>query len=79
MPRQKVDPSEIELEPVISSNISAVGHDEDSQTLVVEFLSGDVWSYSGVSRDTFLSLRDAASVGGFFARNIKNQYPARRV
>ena len=77
MPREKVDPSEIELNPCISSNIAAHGWEDG--TLVIEFVSGDVWAYSGVSEDTYFNLRDAASVGGFFARNIKGSYPARRV
>lgn len=76
---RQADSDSIEMESVVSSNISAVGWDQDSHTLQVEFSSGDVWQYDNVSREVYENLRDAGSVGGYFASAIKNRYTGRRV
>jgi hypothetical protein len=63
---------------VTSSNVAAVGHDGD-ETLEVEFLNGSVYQYFGVPYQVFEELRDAASVGGYLAANIKGIYRYSRV
>lgn len=70
---------DIEMIPVISSNIAEIGYSEEDEFLVVEFKSGDRWGYSGVPYDVFAGLRDAGSVGSFFAREVKGSYPSRRL
>jgi len=59
---------------VDSSNVAAVGYDEDSSTLQVEFNNGGTYQYFDVSVHLFEGLRDADSVGGFLAANIKGSY-----
>lgn len=70
---------EIEKVFVSSSNVEAVGYDEDTQTLRVWFLNGSVYDYSGVGIMEFEALKDAPSVGSYLARNIKGQYPYEKV
>lgn len=70
---------EIEKAFVTSSNIEAVGHDEDSLTLRIWFLNGSVYDYYGVNRLEFEALRDAPSVGSYLNRNIKGQYSYEKV
>lgn len=69
----------IEKVYVSSSNVEAVGYDENSQTLRIWFLNGSIYDYSGVSVMEFEALRDAPSVGSYLARNIKGSYPYEKV
>lgn len=62
----------IKRNPVNSSNIASVGHDEESKTLEVEFRSGQVWQYSPVTRNGYNDLISAHTIGGYFAKHIKN-------
>jgi len=64
----------MEMINVDSSNVAAVGYDEDSSTLQVEFINGGTYRYFDVSENIFTGLRDADSVGGYLAENIKGTY-----
>lgn len=66
-------------EPVVSSNIAAIGYDEPSQTLEVEFTSGAVYQYYNVTSVLFEQFMQAGSKGQFLAHQIKNTYPYSRV
>lgn len=59
---------------VDSSNVAAVGYDQDSSTLQVEFNNGATYQYFDVPEREFNSLRDADSVGKYLASNIKGTY-----
>ncbi len=60
--------------PVTSSSIQSASYDADSGTLVITFTSGTRYRYSGVPQSTFEGLKNAASAGTYFARNIRNSY-----
>lgn len=66
-------------EPVASSNVAAIGYDEPSQTLEVEFTNGAVYQYYNVTQAVFDQFREAGSKGQFLAYQIKNAYPFSRV
>jgi hypothetical protein len=66
-------------ERVASSNIVAIGYDEPSQTLEVEFMNGAVYQYYNVAQALFDQLMQAASKGQFLAYQIKSVYPYSRV
>jgi len=59
---------------VSSSNIASVGHDDPTQTLEVEFLSGAVYEYYDVPEHVYQELIGASSVGRYFAQRVKNIY-----
>jgi hypothetical protein len=61
--------------PVSSSAIRSVGYDPRSRTLEVEFRSGAVYDYSGVTPRLWASFLDAPSKGSFFARRIRGRFP----
>lgn len=74
----------IELIPVTSSRLEAIGHDPDTFTLAVKFPpakkspAGKVYHYASVSEELFDDLMNAESVGVFFGNNILNnpeRYP----
>ena len=64
----------MEMTHVESSNIEAVGYDEDSSTLQVEFKNGGTYQYFDVPEHVFEGLRDADSVGRYLASTIKGSY-----
>jgi len=59
---------------VDSSNIEAIGYDDDSQELHVRFLSGGSYTYHDVPRQIFDELMSAPSKGSFLNREVKNVY-----
>lgn len=63
---------------VRSSNIRSVGYDPASRTLEMEFHSGGVYQYSGVSGTVFQAFMRAASKGSYFHDHIKDRYPNRQ-
>jgi lysyl-tRNA synthetase class 2 len=69
-----MDVSTISLTTVKSSNINKLGYDATRKILVVEFHSGKRYAHKDVPEDVFDALKDAPSIGGYFAKNIKNAY-----
>ena len=65
---------DIEMQPVTSSNIKAIGYEHESLRLRVEFLNGTVYLYRAVPQDTAEALLAAPSVGKYFNAFIKGQY-----
>lgn len=65
---------------VRSSNIEAVGYEEQSQTLGVCFHGGGEYHYLGVPRHVYDGLLSAPSVGRYFDGYIKKAgYPCRKI
>ena len=65
-----------EMTPVTSSLIAAVGYDESQRELTVEFKKGGVtYAYKPIPYAVYTAMQEAVSVGSFFLRNIKGQYP----
>lgn len=59
---------------VVSSNITSIGYDKDTQTLEVQFNGGSVYQYEGVPKDIFLLFKKTKSMGRFFSVFIKGKY-----
>lgn len=63
---------------VYSSMISAVGWDDGLNAMVIEFKNGTAWAYD--TDETYADqLSKAASVGGQFHSEVKNQMAGRRI
>lgn len=60
--------------PVGSTAIFGLGYDHETSTLEVEFRSGRVLQYAGVTPDLHAWLMLAASRGGIFNRIIQGRY-----
>jgi KTSC domain len=64
-------------QPVQSSNIASIGwHDG---TLEVEFKTGSIYHYEGVSREFYNEFMNAPSKGTFFSRYVKGVYHSRKL
>ncbi len=65
----------MERTPVTSSNIAAIGYNEDDHILEVEFKNGSVYQYSDVPLSERTGIMNADSKGRYFHANIRNRYP----
>ena len=61
---------------VVSSAISDVTYEEDTEQLIVKFRSGRRYTYLAVPPSIYQALVDASSVGKFFNENVKDVYTA---
>jgi hypothetical protein len=71
--------NEIEMYPVLSSNVAEVGYDSQNETVLVRFMNNTLYIYKGVNEVIFEELRTTASVGSYINRNFKNVYPYERI
>jgi 1,2-phenylacetyl-CoA epoxidase PaaB subunit len=64
----------IELKPVISNQIAAIGYDEETKTLSVTFTrgTGAIYHYPSVLKETHAAFLASDSIGTFFGKNIKS-------
>ncbi len=66
---------DIQLHDVKSSNIEAIGFDEQSSTLRIAFhATADVYDYASVPQSVYGLLLASPSKGEFFQEHIKDQY-----
>lgn len=68
----------MQLTPVKSSNLKAIGHDPERDELHVEFHNGQRWIYAGVDAKKHAAMLAFPSVGKFFAASIRGQHEERR-
>jgi hypothetical protein len=64
---------------VKSSNIRSVGYDPKSKMLEVEFHTGAVHQYEGVSPQSHKKMMGAKSIGSYFGVNIRNFHKSNQV
>lgn len=57
---------------VKSSNINAIGYDEITKTLEVEFVNGGIYQYKEVPKEIYEGFIKAESVGKYFFAKVKN-------
>lgn len=65
----------IPLTPVTSSQIHAIGHDPETNTLAIQFKAkageGSIYHYSNFTEQHFEEFKAAESIGSHFKRVIK--------
>lgn len=61
-----------------SSFINHVSWDSDFQNLAIRFSTGTVWVYYNVPENKYKALIQAKSVGAYFNKNIRDNYPSER-
>lgn len=69
----------MERKRVNASTVRSVGYDAGKQVLEVEFTSGAVVQYSGVSPEVHRRFMSAPSPGSFFQDQIEENFPSKRV
>jgi|GEM_PF-68575 len=71
---ENIQENKMEMISVESSNVEAIGYEEESRTLQVEFKNGGMYQYFDVPQHVFEELRDADSIGKYLAYSIKGNY-----
>lgn len=79
--------SKIALADVQSSQINAIGHSAETNTLAIQFKNwkgeiGATYHYANFTADDFEAFRNAESLGKHFGKNIKpfaDKYPYTKV
>ena len=66
------------MHPVVSSNISSIGYDEDTQELFIEFKKS-TYKYDNVPKKVFDELLIASSAGLYYLNNIRGSYTGTKV
>ena len=69
----------MERKRVNASNIRAIGYDAARQLLEVEFTSGPIVQYAGVSPEVHRRFINSPSPGSFFQDQIDENFPSKRV
>ena len=57
---------------VNSSYIKAIGYHNETSTLIIEFNSGVIWSYTPITEKGNRDIMGAESQGKFFHKHIRN-------
>ena len=69
----------MERKRVNASNIRSVGYDAGQQLLEIEFSSGSIVQYSGVSPEVHRRFTGSPSPGSFFQDQIDENFPSRKI
>jgi len=62
----------MQLTPVESSTIKAIGYEPERSKLTIEFKKGGTYQYSPITEECHRELMASDSKGSYFAQNIKN-------
>lgn len=69
----------MERKRVNASTIRSIGYDAGRQILEVEFTSGSIVQYSGVSPEVHRRFMNAPSPGSFFQDQIDEHFALKRI
>jgi len=69
----------MEMIPVASSNLEAIGYEESTETLRIQFTNGSIYEYRNVPVVVFNDFKQAGSLGAYLNRNIRNAYPYEKI
>jgi hypothetical protein len=69
----------MERKRVSASNIRSVGYDAGKQLLEIEFSSGSIVQYSGVSPEVHRRFMNSPSPGSFYQDQIEENFSSRRI
>ncbi len=69
----------MERQRVSSSDVAAIGYDEASQTLEIEFHATGAYRYFSVPKSVYEEFVRTPTYGKFFHQNIKGKYAWEKV
>jgi hypothetical protein len=69
----------MKMTTVESSSVGAIGYDEATKALHVQFVNGTVYAYEDVPADLHRELMDSESKGKFFAQKIRNHFTGKKL
>lgn len=66
--------ADISMTPVSSSNLKAIGYDQESGTLRVAFHNGHIYEYFNVRENIYLEFMSARSKGKYLNSYIRDNF-----
>ena len=69
----------MERKRVNASKLRSVGYEPRGRVLEIEFTSGSIVQYSGVSEEVHRRLMSAPSPGSYFEDQIDENFPSKRI
>jgi hypothetical protein len=69
----------MEMKPVSSGKLRAIGYDAQTQRLLVRFDDGTLLEYTGIGAEIWRRLSTASSPWSIYRDNVEEEYPGRRV
>jgi len=76
----------ITMTPIESSQLAAIGHDAENNTLAIQFKRGEgvgnTYYYQNVNAEQFQQFQGAESIGSHFYKNIKpfaEKFPFKKI
>lgn len=69
----------MERKRINSSNIRSAGYDARNRVLEIEFSSGSIYQYSGVSDEVHRRFVNSPSPGSYFRDNIEENFATKRI
>lgn len=74
-----MDYTKVKRKSVTSSNIAEIGYHSETQTAVVKFHSGGLYTVHPVEKTEYEFFSGAQSLGKFYHSNWKNQKTVERI
>lgn len=65
--------------PVVSSQLSYIGFDDENNKLYVTFKNNKTYEYSDVPYSVWKEFKASTSIGSYFSKNIKNKYTYKEI
>lgn len=69
----------MEMKPINSGKLRAIGYDARARILQVKFDTGDTLQYSGVGEDLWRRLSSSGAAWSFYRDNIEEEFTAKKV
>jgi len=62
-----------------SGDLKSITYNEETNTLVVEFMNAEILKYNSVPNDIYKNMLNASSKSRFFDENIKNVFTSEKI
>jgi hypothetical protein len=69
----------MEMKPINSGKLRAIGYDARGRILQVKLDTGDTLQYSGVGEDLWRRLSNSGAAWSFYRDNIEEEFTAKKV
>jgi hypothetical protein len=74
-----VDNYPVEMKPINSGKLRAIGYDARARILQVKLDTGDMLQYSSVGEDLWRRLSSSGAAWSFYRDNIEEEFTAKKV
>jgi hypothetical protein len=69
----------MEMKKISSGRLRGIGYDESSRRLRLEFDSGELLEYDGITREMWIRMSSSASPWSYYCDHLRDELTPRRV